>query len=289
MPEGDTIHRLAATLAPLVGRRIRAFSAHDIADATARTLQGQCVTNVEARGKNLLIHFEDGRMLHVHLRMLGRLGFERPRSTFWAPRRGTPQLRIELDDGRVVTGSKIPVLRLIAAHAAPREPSLANLGPDLLREPATTDTDTSFDVDACVARLRELGARPIGEALLLQRVLAGIGNVYKSEVLFLERVHPRAATAQLPAETLRRLILTASTQLRRNVRPGRRRTRESLAGPRLWVYRRDGRACLRCHDGIIERILQGAAPGRSTYFCPRCQPSRPSSGACDSCTGPESS
>jgi endonuclease-8 len=118
--------------------------------------------------------------------------------------------------------------------------------------------------------LKSLGARPIGEALLVQRALAGIGNIYKSEVLFLEGVHPGMPTARLEEERLRGLVRRARDLLRRNVGAGRRVTRLSLAGPRFWVYGRSGKACLRCGTRI-EMFRQGAPPGRSTYHCPRCQ------------------
>lgn len=273
MPEGDSIHRLAAKLAPLVGKTVKAFSAHTIPDRVAASVLGRAIIEVEARGKNLLIRLDDGRFVHIHLRMLGRVSIERPRSTFWKPRAFAHQLRLEVE-GIVVVGDKIPVLRLLAAGAELRDPGLAKLGPDLLLVPATdaaAEPELSFDPDECVARLRTLGARSIGDAVLVQRALAGIGNIFKSETLFVERIDPRRLTRDVPDEALRRVVLTASSLMRRNVRPGKRVTRSSLAGPRFWVYRRDKRACLRCAQGVIVRIMQGASPGRSTYFCPSCQ------------------
>lgn len=262
MPEGDSIHRLAAKLRPrLVGGRVRSFDAHDIADAVAATVVGREVVAVEARGKNLLVRFDDGRALHVHLRMLGRVGFERPRSAYWKPRQTSHQLRMDVE-GAVVIGDHIPVLRLLRAGAEERAPDLRSLGPDLLAP--------DVDVDTCVARLRALGARPVGEALMLQRALAGIGNIYKSETLFVEKVDPSAPVASLADETLRALALRASELLRRNLGSGPRVTRSALTGPRFWAYGRLGRPCLRC-GGTIERIWQGAPPGRSTYHCRGCQ------------------
>jgi endonuclease VIII len=262
MPEGDSIHRLAARLRPrLVGGRVRSFDAHDIANAVAETVVGRTVTAVEARGKNLLVRFDDGRTLHVHLRMLGRVGFERPRSTYWRPRTTPHQLRLDVE-GAVVVGDRIPVLRLLRAGAEERAPDLAGLGPDLIAE--------EVDTAECVARLRALGKRPIGEALLLQRALAGIGNIYKSETLFLEGVDPQARVSDLEDATLLALVTRASALLKANLGDGPRTTRASLAGPKLWVYGRQGRACFRC-GGAIEMIRQGAPPGRSTYHCRRCQ------------------
>jgi endonuclease VIII len=262
MPEGDSIHRLAARLRPrLVGGRVRAFDAHDIADSVAETVVGRTVVAVEARGKHLLVRFDDGRTLHVHLRMLGRVAFERPRSTYWRPRRTPHQLRLDVE-GAVVVGDRIPVLRLLRAGAEDRAPELAGLGPDLIAE--------EVDTAECVARLRALGKRPIGEALLLQRALAGIGNIYKSETLFLEGVAPQTRVADLDDATLVALVTRASSLLKANLGNGPRTTRRSLSGPKVWVYGRQGRACFRCAQAI-EMIRQGAPPGRSTYHCRTCQ------------------
>ncbi len=262
MPEGDSIHRLAARLGPrLVGRCVRVFEAHDIADAIADTVVGHTVVAVEARGKNLLVRFDDERTLHIHLRMLGRVRLERPRSAYWRPRRLTHQLRLDVD-GAVMVGDRIPVLRLLRPGADRSAPDLAGLGPDLV----TSD----FDAEECVRRLRALGRLPIGEALLVQRVLAGIGNIYKSETLFLERVDPRTEVAKLDDTALHGLVRRASALLRANLGNGPRVTRPALAGPRFWVYRRRGQACLRCRTAV-EMILQGAPPGRSSYYCSSCQ------------------
>ncbi len=264
MPEGDSIFRLAARLRPsLVGSVVRAFAAHDIADAVAATLVGHAIVEVASHGKNLLVRFDDGRTLHIHLRMLGRVSVEKPRSAYWMPRRTSHQLR--LDVGRVVVvGNRIPVLRLLSAGAEERAPDLQSLGPDLLA--------TELDDDECVIRLRALGKRPIGEALMVQRALAGIGNIYKSETLFLEHVDPTAPVSELDDETLRALVKRASTLLGANLGEGPRITRKALTGPRFWVYGRNGRACLQCGpSAAIERIYQGAPPGRSTYYCRSCQ------------------
>lgn len=262
MPEGDSIHRLAARLRPrLVGAQVRSFDAHDIADAVAATVVGHTVVAVEARGKNLLVSFDDGRTLHVHLRMLGRVGFERPRSTYWRPRRTPHQLRLDVG-GAVVIGDRIPVLRLLRAGSVERAPDLRGLGPDIVAE--------TFDEDECVARLRELGKRPIGDALLLQRALAGIGNIYKSETLFLEGIDPRDPVSALGDDTLHALVRRASALLKANLGTGPRITRNALVGSKFWVYGRRGRACFRC-GSAIEMIRQGAPPGRSTYHCRTCQ------------------
>ncbi|MDB4942286.1 MAG: hypothetical protein JWP97_1820 [Labilithrix sp.] len=263
MPEGDSIHRLAAKLRPrLLGKAVRSLSAHDIADDVAETVVGHEVVAVEARGKNLLVSFDDGRALHIHLRMLGRVSLERPRSAFWKPRRTTPQLRMDVG-GAVVVGDRIPVLRLLRAGALRTAPDLVNLGPDLL--------GPDLDVEECVRRLRALGERTIGEALLVQRALAGIGNIYKSETLFMERVNPLLPVSALDDAALRRLVERGSQLLHANLGNGPRVTRAALTGPRFWTYGRAGKACFRCKRAIT-MIRQGAPPGRSTYYCESCQP-----------------
>ncbi|HSO35116.1 MAG TPA: hypothetical protein VLT33_21460, partial [Labilithrix sp.] len=122
----------------------------------------------------------------------------------------------------------------------------------------------------CVRRLRALGKRPIGEALLVQRALAGIGNIYKSETLFLEKVHPRAPVSALDDAELHGLVRRAAALLAANLGSGPRITRPALAGPRFWVYGRRDKACFRC-TAAIAMIRQGAPPGRSSYYCPSCQ------------------
>jgi endonuclease-8 len=255
VPEGDTIHLLAQRLArALVGKEVRSASAHTL---DAASLVGRTIASVESRGKNLLVRFDDGRTLHVHLRMLGRLGVQR------GPVRGSPQIRIDVD-GATIVGRRIPVLRLLSPDGERRSPDLARLGPDLLA--------SDFDETEALRRLRALGARPIGDALIVQSAVAGIGNIYKSEVLFLERVDPRTRVRDLDDATLLALLRRARTLLAINAkRGGPRRTRSSLAGPSLWVYDRTGKRCLVC-GAAVARITQGS-PGapRSTYYCQACQ------------------
>ncbi|MBX3223545.1 MAG: Fpg/Nei family DNA glycosylase [Labilithrix sp.] len=262
MPEGDSLHRLAAKLAPVLeGREVIAFSARRLPDVAARSLVGRRVVSVAAKGKNLLVRFDDARVLHIHLRMEGRVFVERPRSTFWLPSRSEPDMRLAVA-GAAIVGRRLPVLRLLTASEERRSPDLAGLGPDLVAE--------GWDEAEAVARLRALADREIAEALLVQRAVAGIGNVYKSEVCFLEGVDPRALVSELADDELVAILRRASALLRKNLGDGPRVTRPSLGGARLWVYGRGGRACLRCRTPIV-RFLSGPSPGRSTYACPTCQ------------------
>ncbi len=260
MPEGDTIYRLAEKVRDAVlGKVVTAFSTHAIADDVARTVVGHVVVEVVSRGKNLLVRFDDGRTLHIHLRMLGRVVVRRGNVVAVTAR--PPQLVLDVP-GASIRGSRIPVLRLLRAGAEARAPDLRSLGPDLL--------SPDFDEDLAVRRLRVLAKRPIGDAIMQQRAVAGIGNVYKSEVLFLERIDPRVPVSALDASTLRRILKRARALLSANVKGGPRVTRNSLAGPRTWVYLRARKACFVC-GGAIAALQQGAPPGRTTYFCPRCQ------------------
>ncbi|MBX3228060.1 MAG: Fpg/Nei family DNA glycosylase [Labilithrix sp.] len=263
MPEGDSIWNLAAKLQPLVGREVVAFTARKLPAADTKSLVGRTVTKVEARGKNLLIRFDDERVLHVHLRMEGRLFAERPRSAFYRPRTTEPDLRLAVRGVRAIVGTKLPVLRVLRPKQAARADDLASLGPDLC--------DPSWDAAEALRRFRALGDRAIADALLVQRAAAGIGNVYKSEVCFLERVAPAAMLSAVSDDVLLALLRRASALLRQNLRPGPRTTRAALRGPRLWVYNRAHRPCFECGTPI-QRFMQGPSPGRSTYWCPRCQP-----------------
>jgi endonuclease-8 len=263
MPEGDTIFRAARTLqGVLAGKKVRRFfSPIPAVEQAARRLGvvGDRIARVEARGKHLLIHFAGGAVLHTHLRMTGSWHTYR-RGTRWRQPAHLARAVVETPDA-VAVCFQAPVCELLSADAAARHLGLAALGPDLL----------AAAFDPAVAR-RGLRSRPqlaIGEALVDQRALAGIGNVYKAEVLFLCGTDPFASVASLDDAALDRLVSTACAQLRRNLAGGRRRTTSRLAEAPLWVYGRRGRPCRRC-GSPIEMRRQGALL-RSTYYCPRCQ------------------
>jgi endonuclease VIII len=262
MPEGDTIWRTARSLdAALAGRTVTAFASPVPAVATAaRRLHvvGRKVERVEARGKHLLVRFEGGPVLHTHLRMSGRWSLYRPSARPAPSARG----RVVLEAGEMVAVCwGAPVVELLSVGGEAVHPVLRRLGPDLLSD--------GFDAVAARARLRARGDLEIGVALMDQTALAGIGNVYKSEVLFLAGVHPRAPVATLLGDVLDRLIETARAQMKRNLGGARRRTTSAFAAEPLWVYRRVGRSCRRCGEPI-RRIVQGEQV-RSTYWCPGCQ------------------
>ena len=260
MPEGDTIWRTARALgAALAGKTVLAFGSSLPAVAAAAWrlgVVGQAVETVEAHGKHLLVRFEKGAVLHTHLGMRGSWRLARRTGA-----RG-PLGRAVLETAdAVAVCSLAPVVEMLSAAQARAHPALARLGPDLLKP--------GFDPVAARRRLRERGHLAIGVALMNQTALAGVGNVYKSEVLFLCGVSPLARVGDLDDATVDRLVAKAGELLRRNLGPGPRRTTTALSPLRLWVYRRSGEPCRRCGTPI-ERVVQGEQ-ARSTYLCPTCQ------------------
>jgi endonuclease-8 len=267
VPEGDSIWRTARALdAALSGQTVRVFDSTlpSVSAAAARQgIVGQTIDSVEAQGKHLLIRFGSGLALHTHLGMWGSWRVYRTGSTR-RPARGRPRARIETA-GAIAVCYAAPVVELLTARQGASHPALVRLGPDLLGE--------TFDADAARARLRARGELAIGVALMDQTALAGIGNVYKSEVLFLAGVRPTVPVRDLDDIALDRLVATARELMTRNVDPatrGPRRTTSALSPSPVWVYRRSGKPCLRCGDRI-RRVVQGEQ-ARSSYYCPACQP-----------------
>jgi endonuclease-8 len=296
MPEGDTLYRTAAGLRPhLVGRVITAARARVPGPQIGRVV-GATVTAVDAAGKNLLVRFDNGLELRTHLRMHGSWHRYRPGEP-WRRPAGRAVVVLEVP-GAVAVCFDAPVVELLETRAERLHPPLAGLGPD-----ATAD---SFDRDEALRRLRDPSRAQLSaaEALLDQRALAGIGNVYKSEVLFIERVDPFAIVGGLDDQALGRLVDRARALLLANRASATRVTTGTAgggrpsAGPvaagggygagaavtaggghvapgptrggRLWVYGRAGRPCRRC--GTIIRALRHGGLPRTTYWCPTCQP-----------------
>lgn len=266
MPEGDTIYRTAEVLrAALVGRTITAARAQPrpglrrVPDLTR--LIGASVTSVVARGKHLLIGFDNGMTIRSHLRMSGSWHRYRRGERWRRPERQASAI-LETADA-VAVAFNTPVVELLTDAELRRSTPLNTLGPDLLGR--------SFDIEEALHRLRARGEMELGNALLDQRAVAGIGNVYKSEVLFLERLDPWAEVRRLGDGELESALRTARRLLQANVRGGERVTTGSPArGQGLWVYGRAGRPCRRCGTAIEMRRQGDLA--RLTYWCPSCQP-----------------
>ena len=259
MPEGDTLFRIARTLTQaLVGRPFTAVESTVPAIAPTE-LVGRTTVAVEAHGKNLMIRLDDGRTIYSHLRMTGSWHVYRPGERWQKPRSGA-RLVLETADIHAVC-FYAPVIELLAPGGEQRHAVLTQLGPDVLAP--------DFNIEAAARRLDD--PRPIGEVVMDQRVIAGIGNVYKSELLFLERIDPWRPASTLSLAERTALMQHTVKLMVPNLRPGAgmRTTRASLGGPRQWVYGRAGEQCMICGTNIAMR-RQGAA-GRSTYYCPRCQ------------------
>jgi endonuclease-8 len=259
MPEGDTVwltaHRLNQALS---GGTVTTFDLRVPALATT-DLRGATVLEVIARGKHILTRFDNDLTLHSHLRMDGSWYLTRAGSR---PRRH-PEHMIRAQVGNaewLATGYRVHDLRIVTR--AGEDDVVGHLGPDLL--------GPDWDAQAATARLATEPDRAIGEALLDQRNLAGVGNMYKCEVLFVERIHPWAPVGTVA--DLHRLVTTAQRLLRANRdHPEQSTTGLTGRGREHWVYGRAGEACLRC-GGAVQRAEQGEPPqARSTYWCPRCQ------------------
>lgn len=276
MPEGDTLHAAARKLSPmLVGRRVAWFELPRRVEST-EGIVGETVLGVEARGKNLLVHFSNGLSLHVHLKMLGRiLTFARP-----AHRRVGPDTVVLLDTERErVLVVHAPVARLLRTRDLATDFHFRGLGPDLLGE--------TFDLEEALDRLEHRKGTPLGVALLDQSAVAGIGNVWKSELCFNRKLDPFAPVERFTREELALLLSLARELMRETVERPRRRIPDPFT-PRPGVrvarkQRRDGerplsvygRAELPCYDcGTPIAMRRQGEQDRSTYFCPGCQPAR---------------
>jgi endonuclease-8 len=268
MPEGDTLFRAAATLRKaLVGKALTGFetSVDLVRNATEGVdLVGREVTLVEARGKHLLIRLgvegEGALTLRTHLRMKGSWHIYRPGER-WRKPAAYARVVLRTEDFVAICFSA-PEVELLSERQLSRHPALTQLGPD-----AITD---EFDAAEAFARLRRRPEVPIGVGLLNQRALSGVGNVYKSEVLFLKRVNPFLLIRELADDVLMGLVEESHRLLQLNQERGARRTHFSLSEQaRLWVYGRSGEACRVCSTAI--RMRRQGMDGRSTYYCATCQ------------------
>ncbi len=261
MPEGDTIHRVADRLRPaLVGQPLVRLEAPRARAAARKPPPGTEVVAVDAVGKHLLVRFEGGVVLRTHLRMTGSWHLYRTDER-WRKAAHLMRALVEVPDWVAVCFAA-PVVEL--DHEATGLPAIAHLGPDL-----TAAGVSDADLDVCVERMAALAGPDdeIGAVLLDQRVACGVGNVFKSEVLWACGVDPFAPVANLEPATRRRLVATAAKQLRAStVATGPRTT---IAGGYA-VYGRRGQPCRRCGTPVCMRHQGEQA--RSTYWCPTCQP-----------------
>ena len=273
MPEGDTVFRTARTLhRALAGAQVTAFETRlpQLLSLPVRGgVPGREVSTVEARGKHILIAFGQDLILRTHLRMHGSWHLARPGERWRRPR---AHMRIVITTGDwLAIGFQIPEAEWLTASSLARHVILQALGPDPL--------SPSFDAHEVSARIASAPEATMADVLLNQRVIAGLGNVFKSEVLFECRVYPFDHVRDLEPDTIAALVAASARALRKNVtesasRPAGRRTTTNRLNrdETLWVYRRAGKPCHRC--GAAIQMRKAGVDARSTYWCPTCQPSR---------------
>lgn len=294
MPEGDLIFRAARTLhRALAGSVVTRFesvypqlSRVDIDEPIA----GRTIVRCESAGKHLLVVFSGALVLRTHMRMNGSWHLYRPGERWW---RGRQAMRIRIDTADwVAVAFNVPVAEFVGERDLERRGPVAALGPDLLSAVRRGGSSAEgprakaehrsrrFDRDEAIRRLYSCGAMPIARALLDQRAIAGIGNIFKSEVLFLAGVHPETPAIALGEAGLGKVVDVAEALLRSNVSETSGTTittvrglRQSIgrAGPseRLYVYGRAGRPCRRCGTPVLSR--KTGVDARATYWCPTCQ------------------
>lgn len=279
MPEGDTIYRAARALQKAIGGRVVTGFATGLAKLARvnddAPLVGRVVERVESRGKWCLVFFSGDLILATHMLMSGSWHLYRTGER-WRVGRGRMRVVIRTAEWEAL-GFNIPVAEFFTARSLERNSQIPKLGPDIL--------SMSFTVEDGVARLadyaRDDPEAEIGVALLNQRVLAGLGNVYKSEVAFAAGVNPFRAMRTITRREMEAMVDVAQRYMKANVADGKgegivtysggRTTRNAMdREERLWVYRRQGEECRRC--GAVVMMRKQGVQARSTYWCPECQP-----------------
>jgi endonuclease-8 len=264
MPEGDTILKAARILdRALAGAIVTRFEPRVASAIRSIALGDVSISKVDAAGKNLLMFFTDGFVLRTHMRMSGN----------WHLYRHGERWRAHPDHVRVLMATanwvaiavNVPVVEWVRERDLPHHAPVANLGPDVLKDP--------FDMDEVIRRARLQPDIAIGEVLLDQTVLAGVGNVFKSEAMFAARISPHTPVARLSDDQLRAILAVTVKQMRANAGEhsvGRATTGRMNPSEKLWVYRRADLPCRVC--GAIIKARKTGPNSRSTYWCPACQP-----------------
>ena len=278
MPEGDTIFRTARALQKALGGKVvtsfetglaHLARVHDDAPVVGRTVE-----KVESRGKWCLIYFSGDLILVTHMLMSGTWHIYRPEEKWWIAR-SRMRAAITCGDYQAVAFN-VPIAEFHTANSLARHSKIQKLGPDILGKNFTHASGLA----ALRTRAETHPQEELGVMLLNQRVIAGLGNVYKSEVAFAAAVHPFRKIGALTDQEMDAIVQISETYMRSNVMDGsgdgivtyighRRTTRAMKSSDRLWVYGRRGEECRRC-GAVIEMRKQGEQV-RSTYWCPVCQ------------------
>jgi endonuclease-8 len=259
MPEGDTVWRTARELHEVLAGQVLVTSDFRVPAYSTIDLSGSRVLEVVARGKHLLLRTEQGVTVHTHLKMDGSWHVYRTGRRWRGP---GFQIRLVLATSEwACVGFRLGLVEVLPTGS--EDSAVGHLGPDLL--------GPDWNLAEAVRRLTRDPDRPIGAALLDQRNLAGIGNLYQSEACFLAGADPRTPVAAVPA--LERLVERA----RRLMDANKVRARQSTTGDlrrsqNMWVYQRSGRPCRRCGTIIVSQPLGDTGRERTTFWCPHCQP-----------------
>jgi endonuclease VIII len=265
MPEGDTVWLAGRRLdAALSGRRL-VRSDFRVPQLATTDLTGRTVLGVASRGKHLLTRIEGGLTLHTHFKMEGSWHIYRPGQRWRALENQRHQVRVVLANPEAVAvGVRLAIVELVPS--ASEADVVGHLGPDLLGDDWGPDAEAEV-----LQRLMAAPDREVGSALLDQRNLAGLGNLWRCEVLFLRGINPYLPVAAVK-DVPRLVVLSHQILMANRERAGQTATGNLRRGGSNYVYARKGLPCRRCHTPI-QRALQGD-PGyeRETYWCPRCQP-----------------
>jgi endonuclease-8 len=279
MPEGDTIYRAARALQKaLSGKVVTAFET-GLANLASvnddKPIVGRTVERVEARGKWCLIYFSGDIILVTHMLMSGSWHIYRTGEKWWI---GHNRMRVAITCGDYqAVAFNVPIAQFHTPHSLERSAQIPKLGPDILAE----NFSVVFAVDALKQRAVSHPDDELAVVLLNQRVLAGLGNVYKSEVAFAAGVNPFRQMHTITASEMEKIADVAQRYMQANVVDGagdgivtyagnRRTTQAMNQADRVWVYRRQGQECRRC--GTIINMRKQGEQARSTYWCPSCQP-----------------
>ncbi len=263
MPEGDTVFRTARLLDRTLAGHVLTRTDFRVPQLATTDLGGGRVLGTRSRGKHLLTRIDAQRpwTLHTHLKMEGAWQSYFPGQRWRRPPH-TARVVLETAD-RMAVGFSLGIVELLPREH--EEEAVGHLGPDLL--------GPDWDEAEAVRRLQGDAERPLGEALLDQTRLAGIGNMYLAEVCFVAGLHPATPVAQVP--DLARVVRRAHQMLDLNKERAEQSTTGDLRrGRRMWVYRRDGQPCLRCGTPVSVAMQGAARRERAVYWCPSCQPLR---------------
>ena len=259
MPEGDTVHLAATRLQAALAGEVLTRTDFRVPLHATEDLAGRTIEGVVARGKHLLFRIEEGITLHTHFKMEGSWHLYKPGQDWRGP---DFQVRCVLETKPwVAVGFRLAIVELL--HSSAEDEVVGHLGPDVL--------GADWDADEALSRLAADPARPIGEAIVDQRIMAGPGNVYRCEICFLRGLHPDTAVgdvADLPALiALTKKVMEANRSTGMQITTG-----DARPGRMHWVYGRRNKPCRRCGTPIAKRS-EGAGGAKVTYWCPNCQPS----------------